>query len=304
MSNWSGFTLTNMGADLQAKINAGVTTLALTKIGLGSGSSSGSINALTQMLNKVQDVQISKITPNNNIVEVDFTLTNKGLNAAYKMSEMGIFATDPDEGEILFAYMTDSSPDTMPADGSATVVSLDVTLNITFSNTGNVSATIDTGAFVTHENLNTHNSTEDAHSAAFAAHNTDSSAHTAILNAIKAISGMSDYGIAPSKTIAAMIPLLGFGGIVAQRLEQNGFVKFANGLTLQWGNVSDVPKKYTCTFPTAFSVSPFAVMAMDVNIGNPLIFGIDTYSTTGFQIDGIRVNGTTNLWFRYIAIGV
>ncbi len=163
MSNWSGFTLTNMGADLQAKINAGVTTLALTKIGLGSGSGSGSINALTQMFNKVQDVQISKITPNNNIVEVDFTLTNKGLNAAYKMSEMGIFATDPDEGEILFAYMTDSSPDTMPADGSATVVSLDVTLNITFSNTGKVSATIDTGAFVTHEDLNTHNSTEDAH---------------------------------------------------------------------------------------------------------------------------------------------
>lgn len=185
MSNWSGFTLTDMGADLQAKINAGVTTLALTKIGLGSGSSSGSINASTQMVNKVQDVQISKITPNNNIVEVDFTLTNKGLGSAYKMSEMGIFATDPDEGEILFAYMTDNTPDTMPADGSATVVSLDVTLNITFSNTGNVSATIDTGAFVTHDDLNTHNSTEDAHSAAFSAHNTDEQAHSGLFQKVK-----------------------------------------------------------------------------------------------------------------------
>ena len=25
------------------------------------------------------------------------------------------------------------------------------------------------------------------------------------------------------------------GGIVAQRLEENGFVKFANGFTIQWG---------------------------------------------------------------------
>ena len=29
------------------------------------------------------------------------------------------------------------------------------------------------------------------------------------------------------------------GGIVAQRLEENGFVKFANGFTIQWGQFKE-----------------------------------------------------------------
>ena len=182
MANWSGFVLTDVGAKLQAKINAGLTTLKFTKLGIGSGS--GSVNALTAMVNKVQDINIGSVKANNNIVTINSTLTNKGLGTAYQMRELGLFATDPDVGEILFAYMTDNTPDTMPADGSATVVSQDITLNITFSNTGKVSATIDTGAFVTHEDLNTHNSTEDAHSAAFGAHNTDEQAHDNRFNAI------------------------------------------------------------------------------------------------------------------------
>lgn len=163
MANWSGFVLTDVGAKLQAKINAGLTTLKFTKLGIGSGSGSGSINALTAMVNKVQDINIGSVKVNNNIVTINSTLTNKGLGSAYQMRELGLFATDPDVGEILFAYMTDNTPDTMPADGSATVVSQDITLNITFSNTGKVSATIDTGAFVTHEDLNTHNTSSSAH---------------------------------------------------------------------------------------------------------------------------------------------
>ncbi|MCF0157993.1 MAG: phage tail protein, partial [Veillonella sp.] len=163
MANWSGFVLTDVGAKLQAKINAGLTTLKFTKLGIGSGSGSGSINALTAMVNKVQDINIGSVKANNNIVTINSTLTNKGLGSAYQMRELGLFATDPDEGEILFAYMMDNTPDTMPADGSATVVSQDITLNITFSNTGKVSATIDTGAFVTHEDLNTHNTSSSAH---------------------------------------------------------------------------------------------------------------------------------------------
>ncbi|WP_127134575.1 phage tail protein [Veillonella caviae] len=163
MANWSGFVLTDVGAKLQAKINAGLTTLKFTKLGIGSGSGSGSINALTAMVNKVQDINIGSVKANNNIVTINSTLTNKGLGSAYQMRELGLFATDPDVGEILFAYMTDNTPDTMPADGSATVVSQDITLNITFSNTGKVSATIDTGAFVTHEDLNTHNTSSSAH---------------------------------------------------------------------------------------------------------------------------------------------
>ena len=329
MANWSGFTLTNVGADLQAKINAGLTTLKFTKVGVGSGSGSGSVNALTAMVHKEQDIGIGNVEANGNIVTINFTLTNKGLGSAYKMSEMGLFATDPDKGEVLFAYMTDSTPDTMPADGSATVVSQDVTLNIAFSNTGNVSATIDTGAFVTHENLNTHNSTEDAHSAAFAAHNTDeqahsglfqkvktelkthntdSSAHTPILNAIKAISGMSAYDIAPSKTIATMIPLLGLGGIVAQGLGASGYVKFANGLIIQRGILSatGIPSGSKINF--LIPMKDYSVCMTDSygNNNNPLVYSVDSWtSNTYFTVQGLRVKTPTEttIYGTWLAIG-
>ncbi len=292
MANWSGFTLTDVGADLQAKINAGLTTLKFTKVGVGSGSGSGSVNALTAMVHKEQDIGIGNVEANGNIVTINFTLTNKGLGSAYQMRELGLFATDPDVGEILFAYMTDNTPDTMPADGSATVVSQDITLNITFSNTGNVSATIDTGAFVTHQDLNTHN--------------TDSSAHEDILNAIKAITGMNEYDIAPSKTIAAIIPLLGFGGIVAQKLETNGYVKFANGFTIQWGTATvTTGTNYTnnmsegevvFTFPTAFTSEPWAVFTGLKDNGSTILEHASVGSKTSTNVRlYLHALGATNV---------
>lgn len=95
------------------------------------------------------------------------------------------------------------------------------------------------------------------------------SAHVQILNAIKAISGMSDYDIAPSKTIATMIPLLGFGGIVAQRLENNGYVKFANGFTIQW--VLNTFNKYV-TWPINMSTPLAAVATVSIVAGDTSLF--------------------------------
>lgn len=328
MANWSGFTLTNVGADLQAKINAGLTTLKFTKVGVGSGSGSGSVNALTAMVHKEQDIGIGNVEANGNIVTINFTLTNKGLGSAYQMRELGLFATDPDVGEILFAYMTDNTPDTMPADGSATVVSQDITLNITFSNTGNVSATIDTGAFVTHQDLNTHNTDSSSHEdirqmfnnylsrdeteTELTTHNTATDSHQPILNAIKAITGTSAYDIAPSKTIAAIIPLLGLGGIVAQKLDNNGYVKFANGFTIQWGYANidlDDTHKIT-TLPIAFKDTNYRVIA------TPAAYTSDTYfysykwndkdsTTTQIQFEMRQNNGAhSTAGLVYVAVGV
>lgn len=101
---------------------------------------------------------------------------------------------------------------------------------------------------------NTIQGLDETGSKSLTAHNNATDAHQPILNAIKAISGMSEYDIAPSKTIDAIIPLLGFGGIVAQKLEARGYVKFANGLCIQWGMetvISGSPK--TINFPIAFN---------------------------------------------------
>lgn len=139
-------------------------------------------------------------------------------------------------------------------------------------------------------NLSIHNTNATAHADIRAkitsdinSHNTNVDAHSPILNAIKAISGMSAYDIAPSKTIASMIPLLGFGGIVAQLLEDNGYVKFANGLTFQWGKIQDnttssmtTNRFKTITLPIAFVNNWYVVLTTQISLQTVVSEVLDT----------------------------
>lgn len=55
--------------------------------------------------------------------------------------------------------------------------------------------------------------------------------------------------------------------IVAALLEQNGYVKFSNGLILQWGYYKATSGSYTVTFPIAFGRQTCAVCVTNVNSG-------------------------------------
>ena len=188
MANWTGFSMTSRGAELQAKVNAGSTTLTFIKLALGSGEAEGSLENLTELVHKEMDMTIKSISNEGNIVTLRSTITNKGISQAFYAREMGLYATDPDLGEILYAIQTDPKPDNIPAEGSATVVSEDFTAHLIMSNTGNVSAVIDTGALVTLEDLNNHNEAEESHpdirqkiTDDIAAHNTDANAHSNLI---------------------------------------------------------------------------------------------------------------------------
>lgn len=62
MANWQGFTLTEKGLNLQAKINAGLATLNFTKISIGSGSNSSSSSSLTDLVKREKDLTIASCT--------------------------------------------------------------------------------------------------------------------------------------------------------------------------------------------------------------------------------------------------
>ena len=148
MANWNGFVLTHVGAELQAKVHAGLTDLVFTKVALGDGTATGDLQNLTDLVSRKKDLTISDISVSANVVIVKSIITNEDLQTGFYMREMGLYATDPDDGEILYAVMVDTNPDYMPADGSATVVSELLTLNLTMSNTGNVSATLDASQLI------------------------------------------------------------------------------------------------------------------------------------------------------------
>ena len=85
--------------------------------------------------------------------------------------------------------------------------------------------------------------------------------------AVKTLFGSSAVGSSTKSiyydgaTLKACADSIGGGGIVAALLEQNGYVKFANGLILQWGVCTDGKRNVTITLPIATSVT-YAVLAV------------------------------------------
>lgn len=302
MAEWSNATMTDVGADLQAKVNAGKTKLTFTKIKVGSGVNATNPLALTDVIASKWETTNFVVKQEGKIVSVDTFITNTGIHEAFRMSEIGLFAQDPDKGEILYAYLTDPEPDRMPAEGGSVVVSQELTIGMVFSNTGNVSLTVNMGALVTHEQLTEavkqHNDDTNAHGGLLqnlktqlSTHNTDISSHPAITAMIAKILGATNWQENPVATLKDIKNLLGMGGIVAQRLEENGFVKFANGFTIQWGYKKSVyvydGTTYPITFPTAFDNECSGVwpsIEHKTSVGGNEVFYHSNKSTTGFTL--------------------
>lgn len=280
MAGWNNAIMTDVGEALQAKVNAGLTKLTFTKIKVGSGVSTTNAQALTDVIASKWETTNFTVKRDGKIVTVDTFITNTGITEAFRMAEIGLFAQDPDKGEVLYAYLTDSEPDRMPAEGGSTVVSQELSLGMTFSNSGNVTLTVNMGALVTREQLEQHNSDPNAHGglitkvqSELTRHNTDVSAHPPITAMIAKILGASNWQENPAATLKDIKNLLGTGGIVAQRLEENGFVKFANGFIIQWGKIQDNTtasrlsyRLKEVTLPLAFSSNWYAILTTQISL--------------------------------------
>lgn len=257
MAEWSNATMTDVGAALQAKVNAGKTKLTFTKIKVGSGVNATNPLVLTDVISSKWETTNFVVKLEGKIVSVDTVITNTGVHEAFRMSEIGLFAQDPDKGEILYAYLTDPEPDRMPAESGSVVVSQELTIGMVFSNTGNVSLTVNMGALVTREQL-----TE-----AVKQHNTDISSHPAITAMIAKILGATNWQENPVATLKDIKNLIGQGAIVASKLDANaGFVKFANGFTIQWGLTWFDSNKYYKDISLPISSTVLIALATDDSV--------------------------------------
>lgn len=182
MANWNGLQLTNKGIALQAKVQAGE-ELNVTKLKLGSGvlSSSTDIKTLNDLITPEQNLGIGAREAVDDYCKISSTITNKDLEAGYYVRELGVFAQDPDEGEILYMYTTDGAPDYLPAGGGSTAISQEFSVMIAVRDTDNVSVVIDDDTLATMGyvllQIQQHNADAEAHEAAFNAHNNASDAH-------------------------------------------------------------------------------------------------------------------------------
>ena len=120
---FTSFYLTNKGAALLAKAESG-TTLTFTKGAIGKGVLESGVNlaAITALSDKVKDVPLAGIAVSGQQATFKLQIINNDIQTAFQWTEIGLFANDPDEGEILYAYgYAGSSADTMPSKSEAAV---------------------------------------------------------------------------------------------------------------------------------------------------------------------------------------
>lgn len=160
MSNWSEQQFTRKGAELRAKVEAGKCKLALTKMKIGNGSVTvGEIEHMTDLKSPQLVFGISSCTVSEEDSTVCKTVgiaSSSNVENSFLVSEMGIYATDPDIGEILYLVCIDSVPDTMPNKRVASPVTLTYQFDIVTSNTANITAMITPTGLATAKMVNEH----------------------------------------------------------------------------------------------------------------------------------------------------
>ncbi|WP_314905019.1 hypothetical protein [Selenomonas artemidis] len=89
------------------------------------------------------------------------------IEESFNITEMGLFAEDPDEGEILYMVAVDSVPDVMPNKNTQPPITVTYNWSIVSGNTQNIKATVSPAALVTNsilgKTMNEHNTDPDAH---------------------------------------------------------------------------------------------------------------------------------------------
>lgn len=152
MAEFSKLVITNKGQALLAKMIAGSGNIEFTKVSASSTAyTDAQLEGLTSLSNVKQTSLISKITRTNGVaIKVEAAFTNTELTAGYYMKALGLYAVDPDDGEILYAVTRETSGNCyMPAYNGITVSGAYVQLVTTVGNAENVSLEVDQAAVAT-----------------------------------------------------------------------------------------------------------------------------------------------------------
>lgn len=103
MNIWENAVLTDKGRNLQAKLIGG-TSLKITRAVTGAGYvTPGLLSKQTAVTDPKQELTFRPVSyPETGKCAVTMVLNNEKVSAGYAALQLGIYAQDPDEGEILY----------------------------------------------------------------------------------------------------------------------------------------------------------------------------------------------------------
>lgn len=156
MASFNSTKITNRGRQLDAKVDLGTTRMSFTKICLSETDySNTAVENLTALSGIKQTAVISEKKIINSVsVQVSSVFTNEQVTSGYFIRTIGLYAQDPDLGEILYSVTTAIQADYMPAYNGLSSSSILVDLVSTTSNSENVELVVDPAAAATIRDIN------------------------------------------------------------------------------------------------------------------------------------------------------
>lgn len=248
MAKYPAVITTMAGTNTIAEANASKQALIFTKIVIGAGDMPASIPRATALTDKRLELAITKsVKTGDGQFMVQGLLSNKNLEAGFYAREIGLMAKAGENGqEVLFSYTNGGNYVDYIPDKNTPMDSYTFTITTVVGNAEKVQAVISDNGVASVHDLEAHNMDPGAHGGLLqnlknqlSTHNTDVSSHPAITDAIAKILGATDWQENPVATLKDIKTKLGEGGIVAQRFGESGFVKYANGFTIQWGQFKE-----------------------------------------------------------------
>lgn len=150
MSSFENNGITAKGNNLLAKVAAGRTKINYTKAVVGDGTlgTGQAIISLTNLISPKNTFNINRLVAvpgDPAFATVGFVYSNQSITSSYYLREIGIFATDPDEGEILYWYGNAGATADfiVPGDGSGSdIIEKKFDIGIYVGQSADVTATI------------------------------------------------------------------------------------------------------------------------------------------------------------------
>ena len=149
----SGSIITAKGRALIGKLLSSQGALAITKAAVGSGTvpAGSSADDLTELIHYIMGANIIGVgSPAQGEAKVDFEITSSGVASSFLLSEAAIYATDPDDGEILYCYVDLSSDPIQVSAPEAGAIGKLITLSVSMiiSNVESITAQISPNSLV------------------------------------------------------------------------------------------------------------------------------------------------------------
>ena len=148
----SGTVLTNKGLALITKLVAASTELQISRVAVGTGRVPSGVDPQTMVdLNEYKmDAQIESygVSPDqSDVAYIAAQVSSIGVSAGFAVTEAGVFATDPDVGEILYAYLNlTEDPQYIYAETDAISKFAEITFNVLIGSVTKVTAYVSPGA--------------------------------------------------------------------------------------------------------------------------------------------------------------